>query len=129
MKIKQHEEMMKYLLRKKPEKVRTENMTERIQRMQHLYDDGPRPKHMDNKNIKSQEDIEKMKNKYYNDMLKKDKPKPFVKEVKPLKLDITGISDNLFNDKPEPVKPDLPKRSDKELDVGIASILGLPKKF
>ena len=62
-------------------------------------------------------------------MLKKDKPKPFVKEVKPLKLDITGISDNLFNDKPEPVKPDLPKRSDEELDVGIASILGLPKKF
>ena len=123
MKIKEYDEMMKYLLRKKPAKVRTENMTERIQRMQHLYDDGPRPKHMDNKNIKSQEDIEKMKNKYYNDMLKKDK------EVKPLKLDITGISDNLFNDKPEPLKPDLPKRSDEELDVGIASILGLPKKF
>ena len=123
MKIKEFDEMMKYLLRKKPAKVRTENMTERIQRMQHLYDDGPRPKHMDNKNIKSQEDIEKMKNKYYNDMLKKDK------EVKPLKLDITGISDNLFNDKPEPIKPDLPKRSDEELDVGIASILGLPKKF
>lgn len=123
MKIKEYDEMMKYLLRKKPTKTRTENMTERIQRMQHLYDDGPRPKHMDNKNIKSQEDIEKMKNKYYNDMLKKDK------EVKPLKLDITGISDNLFNDKPEPVKPDLPKRSDEELDVGIASILGLPKKF
>lgn len=123
MKIKEYDEMMKYLLRKKPTKTRTENMTERIQRMQHIYDDGPRPKHMDNKNIKSHEDIEKMKNKYYNDMLKKDK------EVKPLKLDITGISDNLFNDKPEPVKPDLPKRSDEELDVGIASILGLPKKF
>ena len=45
-------------------KFRPETTIERIQRMQHIYDGGPKPKHYDNPNIIDQENLGK-------------KPKPF----------------------------------------------------
>ena len=40
---------------KVPTKKREENLTERFERLHHLHDDGPKPKHFDDKSIVDQE--------------------------------------------------------------------------
>ena len=51
MKIKEYDEMVAYLTRKKPKETkRVESTLERIERINHEYEGGPRTKHMENKN-------------------------------------------------------------------------------
>ena len=126
MKIKEYDEMVAYLTRKKPKETkRVESTLERIERINHEYEGGPRPKHMDNKNIVSFEDQEILKNNI-NKPKRKDHWKEFVKTGKlpevtkeeserlkadrrvrneilknyktkstPVKIDITGINTDL----------------------------------
>ena len=42
-------------------KKRVETMDERLSRLTHLYDDGPKPEHLDDKSIVTMEDWSKMK--------------------------------------------------------------------
>ncbi len=49
---------------------RTENLTERFERLHHTYDDGPKPAHYDNKNIVTMEKSAELKEKV-------SRPKPF----------------------------------------------------
>ena len=125
MKIKEYDEMVAYLTRKKPKETkRLESTLERIERINHEYEGGPRPKHMDNKNIVSFEDQEWKNN--INKPKRKDHWKEFVKtgklpkvtkeeserlkgdlrvrneilknyktETTPVKIDITGINTDL----------------------------------
>jgi len=48
-------------LQKKPVKKRVETMNERIERMHHMYDNGPKPKHYDDKSIVDMEKWNSMK--------------------------------------------------------------------
>ena len=59
-------------LQKKPVKKRVETMNERIERMHHMYDGGPKPKHFDDKSIV---DMEK-----WNSMKGLEKKTPVVKK-------------------------------------------------
>ena len=125
MKISEYNEMLAYLTRKKPKETkRVESTLERIERLNHEYEGGPRPKHMDNKNIVSFEDQEWKNN--INKPKRKDNWKEFVKTGKlpevtkeeserlkadrrvrnemlknyktkstPVKIDITGINTDL----------------------------------
>ena len=81
MKIKEYDEMVAYLTRKKPKETkRLESTLERIERINHEYEGKPRPKHMDNKNIVSFEDQEWKNN--INKPKRKDHWKEFVKTGK-----------------------------------------------
>ena len=96
------------------EKVREEDISERIARMHHIYDGGPRPKHMDNPTIKAAEDMKKIK--------------PFkqpIKDVKPVDIDVTGIDANLrvLEDIETPT-PTAPKTVKKKSE-GLAYLLGI----
>ena len=83
MKIKEYDEMVAYLTRKKPKETkRLESTLERIERINHEYEGKPRPKHMDNKNIVSFEDQEILKNNINNKPKRKDHWKEFVKTGK-----------------------------------------------
>ena len=125
MKISEYNEMIAYLTRKKPKETkRVESTLERIERLNHEYEGGPRPKHMDNKNIVSFEDQEWKNN--INKPKRKDHWTEFVKTGKlpevtkeeserlkadqrvrnemlknyktkttPVKIDITGINTDL----------------------------------
>ena len=153
MKVKEYNEMMRYLTRKKEPtirlpvteydkpieknkpKVRQESMPERIDRVLYQYDGiGKRPKHLDNKNIKSFEDMQTV-NKVIDYSPKKtqrpfvkDAIKPFkkIKKISPVNIDISGIRtdlnkyENIINT-PEP-EYKLPKRDKLE---GIETILNI----
>ena len=120
MKIKEYDEMVAYLTRKKPKETkRVESTLERIERLNHEYEGGPRPKHMDNKNIVSFEDQEILKNNINNKPKRKDHWKEFVKtgklpevtkeESERLKGDLRVRNEILKNYKTEttPVKIDI----------------------
>ena len=82
MKIKEYDEMVAYLTRKKPKETkRLETTMERIARIGHEYEGKPRPTHMDNKNIVSFEDQEILKYNI-NKPKRKDHWKEFVKTGK-----------------------------------------------
>ena len=142
MKVSEYNQMMAYLTRKKPEKkakgfdveapakkfddetkpkVREETMSERIQSMHHIYDGGPRPKHMDNKNIKSYEDMQTIK------------PFKKIKKIsRPINIDISGINtdlnklENIMNKTPEPVYN--PPAEEENLE-GLEKILGVKHPY
>jgi hypothetical protein len=117
MKVKEYQQMMNYLVRKKDKPIkREETIPERIARLQYTYDNaGTKPKHMDNPNIYTHEQ------------------KPFKKKIKktePLKIDITGINNSLNAyeklNKADPIKP---IKREERLE-GLAGILGVdPKKI
>ena len=140
MKVKEYEQMMRYLTstgefkrnkntkgnyivenakkfddETKP-KVREETISERIESMHHIYDGGPKPKHMDNKNIKSYEEMQKI-----------NKPFKKIKKIlSPVKIDFSGIDADLASlessmNSPEPVYK-LPKEEKLE---GLETILGV----
>ena len=140
MKVKEYEQMMRYLTstgefkrnkntkgnyivenakkfddETKP-KVREETISERIESMHHIYDGGPNPKHMDNKNIKSYEEMQKI-----------NKPFKKIKKIlSPVKIDFSGIDADLASlessmNSPEPVYK-LPKEEKLE---GLETILGV----
>ena len=140
MKVKEYEQMMRYLTstgefkRNKntkgnyivenakkfddetEPKVREETISERIESMHHIYDGGPKPKHMDNKNIKSYEEMQKI-----------NKPFKKIKKIlSPVKIDFSGIDADLASlessmNSPEPVYK-LPKEEKLE---GLETILGV----
>ena len=97
-------------------KVREETISERIESMHHIYDGGPKPKHMDNKNIKSYEEMQKI-----------NKPFKKIKKIlSPVKIDFSGIDADLASlessmNSPEPVYK-LPKEEKLE---GLETILGV----
>ena len=140
MKVKEYEQMMRYLTstgefkrnkntkgnyivetakkfddQTKP-KVREETISERIESMHHIYDGGPKPKHMDNKNIKSYEEMQKI-----------NKPFKKIKKIlSPVKIDFSGIDADLASlessmNSPEPVYK-LPVEEKLE---GLETILGV----
>ena len=140
MKVKEYEQMMRYLTstgefkrnkntkgnyivenakkfdnETKP-KVREETISERIESMHHIYDGGPKPKHMDNKNIKSYEEMQKI-----------NKPFKKIKKIlSPVKIDFSGIDADLASlessmNSPEPVYK-LPVEEKLE---GLETILGI----
>lgn len=168
MEIKKYNQMMKHLTREKEPtirlpvteydepieetkpKVRQETMPERIDRVVYQYDSPEgmkKPKHMDNKNIKTLEEMQtinqvidyspKKTKRPIVDTLKqtkrpivKDTLKPFKKIKKisdPVNIDISGIHtdlnkyESLINSKPEP-KYELPNEDKLE---GIETILGI----
>ena len=157
MKVKEYEEMMRYLTRKKEPtirlpvteydkpieknkpKVRQETSPERIDRVLYEVDGiGKRPKHLDNKNIKTFEEMQSV-NKVIDYSPKKtqrpfikDATKPFkkIKKFSPVNIDISGIRtdlnkyENLINT-PEP-EYKLPKRDKLE---GIETILNIAHPF
>jgi len=158
MKIKEHDEMMAYLTRKKTptETKRQETTMERIQRMQYVYDGNvPKPKHMDNKNIYSFEDQPILKNNinkrkdHFNEFAKTGKLPEVTKEeserlkadrrvrdymlkkkteTKPLKIDISGISTDLSKLESSVYKEPEYKLPKKEKFEGIEQILGIKMK-
>ena len=140
MKVKEYEQMMRYLTstgefkrnkntkgnyivetakkfdnETKP-KVREETISERIESMHHIYDGGPKPKHMDNKNIKSYEEMQKI-----------NKPFKKIKKIlSPVKIDFSGIDADLASlessmNSPEPVY----KLPEEEKLEGLETILGV----
>ena len=140
MKVKEYEQMMRYLTstgefkrnkntkgnyivenakkfddETKP-KVREETISERIESMHHIYVGGPKPKHMDNKNIKSYEEMQKI-----------NKPFKKIKKIlSPVKIDFSGIDADLASlessmNSPEPVYK-LPVEEKLE---GLETILGV----
>ena len=140
MKVKEYEQMMRYLTstgefkrnkntkgnyivenakkfddETKP-KVREETISERIESMHHISDGGPKPKHMDNKNIKSYEEMQKI-----------NKPFKKIKKIlSPVKIDFSGIDADLASlessmNSPEPVYK-LPVEEKLE---GLETILGV----
>ena len=157
MKVKEYNEMMRYLTRKKEPtirlpvteydkpieknkpKVRQETSPERIDRVLYEVDGiGKRPKHLDNKNIKTFEEMQTV-NKVIDYSPKKterpfikDATKPFkkIKKFSPVNIDISGIRtdlnkyENLINT-PEP-EYKLPKRDKLE---GIETILNIAHPF
>ena len=133
--------MMKYLTRKKDPKpkVRQESTPERIDRVLHVNDGiGKRPKHMDNKNIKTFEEMQSVNKVIDYSPKKTERPfvkdaiKPFKKIIKisPVNIDISGIRtdlnkyENIINT-PEP-EYKLPKRDKLE---GIETILNIAHPF
>jgi hypothetical protein len=106
---------MKKILKEKKPVVREEDISERIARMHHIYDNGPRPKHMDNPNIKSTEDMKK---------IIKPIKKP-VKTITPVKIDFDGINTSLNTleqlDNTAPIKPTERKKKSE----GLAYLLGV----
>ena len=84
--------------------------------MHHIYDGGPKPKHMDNKNIKSYEEMQKI-----------NKPFKKIKKIlSPVKIDFSGIDADLASlessmNSPEPVYK-LPVEEKLE---GLETILGV----
>ena len=159
MKIKEYDEMVAYLTRKKPKETkRVESTLERIERINHEYEGGPRPKHMDNKNIVSFEDQEWKNN--INKPKRKDHWKEFVKTGKlpevtkeeserlkadrrvrneilknyktkstPVKIDITGINTDLNALENSVYSPDPKRPVPKEVELeGIETILGIKTK-
>jgi len=148
MKIKEYDEMVAYLTRKKPKETkRVESTLERIERINHEYEGGPRPKHMDNKNIVSFEDQEILKNNI-NKPERKDHWKEFVKTGKlpevtkeeserlkadrrvrnemlknyktkstPVKIDITGINTDLNALENSVYSPDPKRPVPKEVEL------------
>ena len=150
MKVKEYEQMMRYLTstgefkrnkntkgnyivenakkfddETKP-KVREETISERIESMHHIYDGGPKPKHMDNKNIKTFEEMQSVNKVIDYSPKKTERPfvkdaiKPFkkIKKISPVNIDISGIRtdlnkyENIINT-PEP-EYKLPKRDKLE---------------
>ena len=98
------------------EKVREEDISERIARMHHIYDGGPKPKHMDNPTIKTAEEMQKTK--------------PFKQPKKaatatPLKIDFSGIDANIraFEEveKPASITP----KTVKKKSEGLAYLLNI----
>ena len=159
MKISEYNEMLAYLTRKKPKETkRVESTLERIERLNHEYEGGPRPKHMDNKNIVSFEDQEWKNN--INKPKRKDHWKEFVKTGKlpevtkeeserlkadrrvrnemlknhktkttPVKIDITGINTDLNTLENSVYSPDPKRPVPKEVELeGIETILGIKTK-
>ena len=135
MKVKEYNEMMRYLTRKKEPtirlpvteydkpieknkpKVRQESMPERIDRVLYQYDGiGKRPKHLDNKNIKS-----------FEDMGTVNKPFKKIKKIlSPVKIDFSGIDADLASlessmNSPE---PDYKLPVEEKLE-GLETILGV----
>jgi len=169
MKVKEYNEMMAYLTRKKEptirlpvtkyddpieknkekkmnkinrtDNIRQETMPERIERSVYQYDSPAgmkKPRHMDNKNIKTFEEMQTV-NKVIDYSPKKterpfikDATKPFkkIKKFSPVNIDISGIRtdlnkyENLINT-PEP-EYKLPKRDKLE---GIETILNIAHPF
>ena len=157
MEIKKYNQMMKHLTREKEPtirlpvteydepieetkpKVRQETMPERIDRVVYQYDSPAgmkKPKPMDNKNIKTLEEMQTINQvidyspKKTKRPIVKDTLKPFKKIKKisdPVNIDISGIHtdlnkyENLINSKPEP-KYELPNEDKLE---GIETILGI----
>ena len=170
MKIKEYNEMMKYLTREKEptirlpvteyddpiektkvkkinkkNNIRQETMPERIERVVYQYDSPKgmkQPKHMDNKNIKTFEEMQTINQVIDYSPIKTKRPvttpvtaavnvnKPFKKIKKierPVNIDISGINTDLnkyeqiLNETPEP-KYELPKEDKLE---GIETILGI----
>ena len=178
MKIKEYNEMMKYLTREKEptirlpvteyddpkytqieknkkkkinkkSNIRQETMPERIERVVYQYDSPKgmkQPKHMDNKNIKTFEEMQTINQVIDYSPIKTKRPvlpavttpvtaavkanKPFKKIKKierPVNIDISGINTDLnkyeqiLNETPEP-KYELPKEDKLE---GIETILGI----
>ena len=142
----QHKKFERVKRENKDKDIREETMPERVNRMTYLYDDiGTKPKHMDNKKIKTFEEMQTL-NKVIDyspiktkrpvvDTLKqtkrpivKDTLKPFKKIKKfsgPVNIDITGIKaeTNKYKnilENPEP-KYELPNENKLE---GIETILG-----
>ena len=157
MKVKEYNEMMRYLTRKKEPtirlpvteydkpieknkpKVRQESTPERIDRVLHVYDGiCKRPKHMDNKNIKTFEEMQSVNKVIDYSPKKTERPfvkdaiKPFkkIKKISPVNIDISGIRtdlnkyENIINT-PEP-EYKLPKRDKLE---GIETILNIAHPF
>ena len=157
MKVKEYEEMMRYLTRKKEPtirlpvteydkpieknkpKVRQETSPERIDRVLYEVDGiGKRPKHLDNKNIKTFEEMQSVNKVIDYSPKKTERPfikdaiKPFkkIKKFSPVNIDISGIRtdlnkyENLINT-PEP-EYKLPKRDKLE---GIETILNIAHPF
>ena len=95
-------------------KPREEDIIERAQRFHYLYDNGPKPKHMDNKNIKTFEEMQEMK-----------KVKTPTKKIEPVKIDFTGINTSLNElenlKKTSPIKPTIRKKKSE----GLAYLLGI----
>ena len=121
MKIKDYNQMMRYLKstgefsrNRVKEKVREEDVSERIARMHHIYDGGPRPKHMDNPTIKAAEDMKKIK-----------PIKQPVKDVKPVDIDVTGIDANLRVLEDIQTPPVAAPKTVKKKSEGLAYLLGI----
>ena len=130
---------------KKKSNIRQETMPERIERVVYQYDSPKgmkQPKHMDNKNIKSFEEMQTINQVIDYSPIKTKRPvttpvtaavnvnKPFKKIKKierPVNIDISGINTDLnkyeqiLNETPEP-KYELPKEDKLE---GIETILGI----
>jgi hypothetical protein len=170
MKIKEYNQMMKYLTREKEptirlpvteyddpiektkvkkinkkSNIRQETMPERIERVVYQYDSPKgmkQPKHMDNKNIKTFEEMQTINQVIDYSPIKTKRPvttpvtaavnvnKPFKKIKKierPVNIDISGINTDLnkyeqiLSETPEP-KYELPKEDKLE---GIETILGI----
>ena len=147
MKIKEYNEMMRYLTRKKEPtirlpvtkydepinktkpKVREETMSERIESMHHIYDGGPKPKHMDNKNIKSYEDMQTINKVIDYSPNRTKRPQPFKKIKKnsrPVNIDISGINRDLskYEQILNAPEPKYKLRKEEKLE-GIETILGI----
>ncbi len=177
MKVKEYNEMMAYLTRKKEptirlpvtkyddpieknkekkmnkinrtDNIRQETMPERIERSVYQYDSPAgmkKPRHMDNKNIKTFEEMQTVNKVIDYSPIKTKRPvttpvtggvnvnKPFKKIKKierPVKIDISGIRtdlnkyENLINSTPEP-KYKLPEQEKLE---GIETILNIAHPF
>ena len=130
---------------KKKSNIRQETMPERIERVVYQYDSPKgmkQPKHMDNKNIKTFEEMQTINQVIDYSPIKTKRPvlpavttpvnvnKPFKKIKKierPVNIDISGINTDLnkyeqiLNETPEP-KYELPKEDKLE---GIETILGI----
>lgn len=160
MKIKEYDEMVNYLTRKKPQETKRQETTmERINRVKYeVGETKEKPKHIDNKNIYSFEDQPILKN---NINKRKEPWKDFVKtgklpvvtkeeserlkadrrvrdymlkdyktpDVKPLKIDISGINTDL-NALENSMYTPSPQRSvpKEEKLEGIETILGIKHK-
>ena len=129
----------------KKSNIRQETMPERIERVVYQYDSPKgmkQPKHMDNKNIKTFEEMQTINQVIDYSPIKTKRPvttpvtaavnvnKPFKKIKKierPVNIDISGINTDLnkyeqiLNETPEP-KYELPKEDKLE---GIETILGI----
>ena len=104
MKIKEYDEMVAYLTRKKPKETkRVESTLERIERINHEYEGGPRVR---------------------NEMLKNYKTK-----TTPVKIDISGINTDLNALENSVYSPDPKRPVPKEVELeGIETILGIKTK-
>ena len=147
MKVKKYNEMMAYLTRKKEPtirlpvtkydeptkktkpKVREETIFERIESIHHIYDGGPKPKHIDNKNIKFYEDMQTINKVIDYSPNKTKRPQPFKKIKKnsrPVNIDISVINRDLSKYEQILNTPDPKyKLREKEKLEEIETILGI----